>query len=102
MNIHEYDKRIHWFNMQLNILKWDRDFISPVEDEYKKNELINAIAIEKHKYIINNFGTVFEENSHAYRIFYKDYLYSVGLPDELENEISNAVNKCYKNHFQPN
>ena len=38
----------------------------------------------------------FEENSHAYRIFYKDYLYSVGLPDELENEISNAVNKCYK------
>lgn len=91
MKLKEYDRIVNWYNMQINILEWDRDFISPASDVALKNDLINAVKINKHKFILDNFKCIPPDTSHAYKLLRKDYLFSYGLPDDLENEVAKAM-----------
>lgn len=94
INIKQYDRNIESFNQAYNIAAWDCDFISPSSDKTSAYETLQDITQMKQQYILDMFPKLPKSNSRIYSLLKKDYLYSYGLPDELEEKVSQITFEC--------
>lgn len=98
MNISEFDNNINKYNLLINILEWDKDFIAPEGSRAYKSKIASELIIDKHNYILRNFPNVTNDGSRAYELFYIDYLYSYGLSNELEKKMNAVTAACIEKY----
>lgn len=95
MLLNKYDKTIHSFDTVLNVLEWDRDFVSPKNSKQSMENEIRVIQLAKMEFIRRSFPKLSPTDSYAYLKFKKDYLYSYTLPARLEDSIIKTINDVY-------